>query len=470
MDQCDVLIIGAGPGGYVAAIGAAQRGMKTIVVEAGHVGGTCLNRGCVPTKSMMHAAGLYAEAANTEAYGVSLGERSFDFAAIHAKKDEVVQGLRGGVEGLFLANGIELIRGRATLLNGNTAEIATDAGSKTVTAKNILIAAGGAPVRLPEPMMNLPGVVTSDEVLQPGGSFYKRLLIVGGGVIGVEFATMFSALGSEVTIVEALPRVLANMDREISQNLSMILKRRGVAIHTGTRLETIEQGQNGLLCTLQAKKGPVEIECDGVLVAIGRKPAVSGLCAPGFALDMAGAAIKVNQNFQTSVPTVYAIGDCAAGCVQLAHAASAYGLAAVAHMCGETAPVNCSAVPACVYTNPEIATVGITADEAKQAGIPTKVGKYVLNGNAKAVLAGSERSFVKVVSHEQTGVVLGAQMMCDRATDIIGELATAVVNGLTVHQMAHVMRPHPTFEEAVTEAVDDTLGHAIHLAPKRKRT
>lgn len=468
MNTFDLIVIGAGPGGYVAAIGAAQRGRSVAVVEAAEVGGTCLNRGCVPTKAMMHSAHLYHELKTAARFGVTAEGASFDFAAIHANKDEVVASLRSGIEGLFSANGITLVRGKATLQSATEVSVATTEGHLALCAKNVIIATGAAPIRLPDHMMQLPNVVTSDELLATGGVCYRRLVIAGGGVIGVEFATLFAALGCEITIVEALPRILANMDRELSQNLTMILKKQGVTLHTSTRLEGIAESETGLCCTLQGKGEPVAVQADGVLVAIGRKPSFGGLFADDILPKMEGATLAVNEHFETSLPGVYAIGDCASGCVQLAHVASAAGLAAVAHICGEAAPIDLSAVPSCVYTSPEIATVGLSADEAKASGIPANTGKYVLSGNAKALLSGSERSFIKVISHAETGAVLGAQLMCDRATDMIDEFSVAIVQGLTVHQMASVMRPHPTFGEAASEALEDTFGRAIHLAPKRK--
>ena len=293
-------------------------------------------------------------------------------------------------------------------------------------------------------------------------------VIIGGGVIGVEFATVYGALGCEVTIVEAMDRILPTMDKEISQNLSMILKRRGVKIFTGARVERIEQAEGGLACTFSAKGKEQAAQAEGVLVSIGRRANTEGLFAQGLDLHLERGAIPVDERFESCVKGIYAIGDVVKGNIQLAHVASAQGLHVAAVIAGEQPSTDLSLVPSCIYTNPEIASVGMTEADAKAAGIPVRTGKFIMSANGKTVIEMADRGFIKVVFDSQTNRLLGAQMMCCRATDMIGELCTAIRGGMTLEQLASVIRPHPTFNEAVTEAVEDVLGHAVHAAPKRR--
>lgn len=463
--QYDVIIIGGGPGGYVSAIRASQLGMKTALIEKRDLGGTCLNRGCIPTKTLMHTANLYREAGEAEALGLQFGERIYDFAKIHQRKNDVTAQLRDGIGQLLKANKVDVYQACANIVDGNTVQ----AGEHTLTAAHILIAAGSVPAMPPIKGADLPGVVTSDALLEGEGLDCERLVIIGGGVIGVEMASIYASLGKQVTIIEAADKILPPMDREISQNLSMILKKRGVTIFTSSMVNEISQTDNGLLCHFTDKKGEQTAEADVVLISVGRKPCTAGLFTDGFHVNINERGfITVDEKFRTSVPSVYAVGD-VIGRMQLAHAAEAQGIAAVEFMSGmEEASVNHELVPSCVYTTPEIASVGITADEAKKLGREVITGKYVMNGNAKTVIEMQDRGFIKVVFDKETEVILGAQLMCARATDLISELVTAVSLGLTREQLGRTMRPHPTFCEGITEAVEAANGHSIHTAPSRR--
>lgn len=460
-ESYDLIVIGAGPGGYVAAIKAAQLGMKTAVVENRQVGGTCLNRGCIPTKTLMHTAHLLHQMKSCEKLGLHVEGVSCDYKALHVRKEEVTAQLRKGIESLFQANKIDLISGSGVITGPGTVRVE----DTEYAAKKILAATGSVPARPPIPGLDLPGVVTSDELLS-SDALYNRLVIIGGGVIGVELATIYSALGCEVTIIEAMPRILPTMDKEISQNLSMILKKRSVKIFTGGMVERVEQGK-GLTVRFTAKDKAESVQADGVLVSIGRRANTADLCAGGVDLGLDRGMIPVDDSFETCVKGIYAIGDVVKGGIQLAHVASAQGINAACAMCGVEPEVDLSVVPSCIYTDPEIASVGITADEAAAAGIPVKTGKALMAANGKTIITMGERGFIKLVFHGETGVILGAQLMCERATDMIGELCTAIGSGLTMKQLAAVIRPHPTFCEAVTEAVEAAEGHAIHSAPKK---
>ena len=469
MKEYQLIVIGAGPGGYEAAIRAAQLGLTTALIERRDVGGTCLNRGCIPTKAMLHSAQLYREAANFELFGLHTENTSFDWAKVHQRKNDVVVKLRTGIEQLIKANKIDFFNNFASILGKN--DIQLDQG-EVIRGENILIATGSVPARPPIPGLDLPNVVTSDELLDDPhftqtDSLAKEILIIGGGVIGVEFASVFSSFGCHVTIVEAMERILPTMDREISQSLNMVLKKRGVSIHTGAMVEKLEQDENGLVCHFTEKGKAQAVPAQQVLVAIGRRPNIQGLFAEGFEVACERGRIVTDENFRTSVDSIYAIGDVTSK-IQLAHMASAQGICAVHIIAGQKPPIDLRYVPGCIYTDPEIASVGITEDEAKQQGIPVKKGKFLMTGNGRSLIDEKERGFIKVLAHQETDVILGAQLMCSRATDIVAELATAIVNGLTCAQLAGVIRPHPTFCEGVTEAVEDVHAMAIHLAPKNR--
>lgn len=463
--QYDLIVIGGGPGGYVAAIRASQLGMRTALVEKRELGGTCLNRGCIPTKTLMHTANLYREAGACETLGLELGLRSYDFARIHQRKNDVVSQLRDGIAQLLKANQVDVYAAAGQIVDGNTVK----AGEETLTAGHILIAAGSVPAVPPIKGADLPGVVTSDALLEEQGVDCQRLLIIGGGVIGVEMASVYVSLGKAVTIVEAAERILPPMDREISQNLAMILKKRGVTVFTSAMVSEISQGDDGLVCHFTDKKGEQTAAADVVLISVGRRPCTAGLFADGFAVEQTERGfVAVDETFRTSVPTISAIGD-VIGRMQLAHAAEAQGIAAVELISGQKeASVNFDLVPSCVYTTPEIASVGMTADDAKKAGREVVTGKYSMNGNAKTIIEQQDRGFIKVVFDKETDVILGAQLMCARATDLISELVTAVSLGLTRQQLGRTMRPHPTFCEGITEAVEAAGGHGIHTMPSRR--
>ena len=469
MKEYQLIVIGAGPGGYEAAIRAAQLGLTTALIERREVGGTCLNRGCIPTKAMLHSAQLYREAANFELFGLHTENTSFDWAKVHQRKNDVVVKLRTGIEQLIKANKIDFFNNFASILGKNDVQL--DQG-EVIRGENILIATGSVPARPPIPGLDLPNVVTSDELLDDPhftqtDSLAKEILIIGGGVIGVEFASVFSSFGCHVTIVEAMERILPTMDREISQSLNMVLKKRGVSIHTGAMVEKLEQDENGFVCHFTEKGKAQAVPAQQVLVAIGRRPNTQGLFAEGFEVACERGRIVTDENFRTSVDSIYAIGDVTSK-IQLAHMASAQGICAVHTIAGQKPPIDLRYVPGCIYTDPEIASVGITEAEAKQQGIPVKKGKFLMTGNGRSLIDEQERGFIKVLAHQETDVILGAQLMCSRATDIVAELATAIVNGLTCAQLAGVIRPHPTFCEGVTEAVEDVHAMAIHLAPKKR--
>ena len=456
MSDYQLLIIGAGPGGYVAALHAAKRGLRTAVIENREVGGTCLNRGCIPTKTLLHSSEIIAGINGGEKFGVGAERVHFDMSAIFARKREVSAKLSGGIEGMFRAAKVDLLRGTGTVTGSGTVKFVGEEGEKVITAEWILLATGSVPARPPIPGLDLPGVLTSDELLEGCDHLYDSLVIIGGGVIGVEFATFYADLGCKVTIIEGLDRLLPNMDRELGQNLSMILKKHGVDVYTNSLVANVEQDGDALKVNFTNKDKALSVSGEAVLCAIGRRPYTEGLFADGVGVEMNGRSIRVDENYETSLPGVYAIGDVSSK-IQLAHVASAQGTDCVERMVGGKGMTDLSAVPSCIYCVPEIACVGITADEAKAAGREVVSGKYVMFSNGKTVIRDGDRAFMKVVADKATHVIVGAQFMCEHATDMISEMATAIVNGLTVEQMLKVLRPHPTFEEGVHDALEDVL-------------
>ena len=473
-DIFDLVVIGAGPGGYEAAIEGVQKGMKVALVENRELGGTCLNRGCIPAKTILHTAELYHDLQSGPSIGLTAREPVIDMEMVQKRKDEVLEQLRKGIASLMKTNRISVFYGTGTILDREHVKVALS-GEKTgekaeeqpdgqkqdqvvLETGHILIATGSVPACPPIPGSSLPGVVTSDGLLDKKDLF-EHLIIIGGGVIGMEFASVYSSLGHGVTVIEALDRILPTMDKEIAQNLKMIMKKRNVDIHTGAKVEEILQTEDGkgLICRYTEKDKPCEARADGILIATGRRAYTGGLITDESSqevkdMTMERGRIVTDETYETSVPGIYAIGDVTGG-IQLAHAATAQGRNAVAHMAGEDMVIRTDIIPSCVYTNPEIGCVGISADEAKAQGMEAVTKKYIMSANGKSILSQQERGFIKVVADSGSHRILGAQMMCARATDMISQFAVAMANGLTLEDMAKVIFPHPTFSEGILEAV-----------------
>jgi dihydrolipoamide dehydrogenase len=464
----DLVVIGAGPGGYVAAIRGAQKGLKTAVIESRDVGGTCLNRGCIPTKSMLHSAQLYREALHGGMFGLTAAEVGFDFDIINKRKIEVVEKLRAGTEQLLKAHKAELIRGTAAIKSPTSIVVETGAGTEEIETKHIIIATGSEPKLPPGPFRGINNIISSDDALAADAKLYKRILVSGGGVIGVEFASVYSDLGCEVTIVGSRENLLRRLDDDISKNIMMLFKKRGINIITPAKIQEIKEVNGELVCRIAQREEIKEVACDGILWCIGRKPLTERLFTGDMNVEMEDGVVIINEHMQTNIPNIYAIGDCTQNSTQLAHAASAQGINAVSHIVGEEPTMNLSAIPSCVYTSPEIATVGLMETDANAKGIEVKTSKFLMAANGKSIVSNEERGFMKLVFDAKTNVLLGAHLMCARATDIISELTCAIVNKLTAEELASTIRPHPTYVEGISEAVEDVFGMAIHVAPKRK--
>ena len=456
MADYQLIVIGAGPGGYEAALRAAKLGKRVAVVERREAGGTCLNRGCIPTKTLLHASAIYRDAKNGAHCGIHTEDIHADMAEIFAYKRAVSQKLSAGIESLFKTAKIDLLRGTALITGSGCVRVAdADGSANDYTCDDILIATGSVPSRPPIPGLEL--AMTSDELLEGCDHLYRSIVIIGGGVIGVEFATFYSDLGCSVTLLEGMDRLLPNMDRELGQNLALILKKQGVQVCTRSMVDRLEQTPEGIAVHYTAKETPGCAVGEAVLCAIGRRAFRDGLFTEGLTPETNGHGLWVDEHYQTSIPGVYAIGDVSSP-VQLAHVAAAQGAACVEHMAGLSAGVCMDAVPSCIYCRPEIAAVGLTEAEAKERGIPVKTGKCVMGGNARTVIADPGRCFMKVTAHAETGAILGAQLMCPNASDIIGQLGQAIANGMTPGQLLAAMRPHPTYEEALSEALESLAG------------
>lgn len=454
MNDYQLIVIGAGPGGYTAALRAAQLGMKTAVVESRETGGTCLNRGCVPTKTLLHAAETVHQARTGAAYGVHCEDVRVDMGEMFAYKRSVSATLSQGVEGMLKKAKVTLIHGSAVITAPHRVAVADSESAAEYTADHILIAAGAVPARPPVPGFELPGVVTSDELLEGTDRLCRSIVIIGGGVIGVEFAAFYLDLGCEVTILEGLDRLLPNMDRELGQNLALGMKKQGASVHVNAMVTGVEQTEEGLLVHYEEKGAACTAAGETVLCAVGRRPNLSGLFAPELAPEMDGRSLRTDERFRTSVEGVYAVGDVTSR-FQLAHAAAAQGYACASMLAGAEDDTVLDLVPSCIYCRPEIASVGMTDAEAKTAGIAVKTGKCVMGGNARTLLSGTGRCFMKLVAEAETGRLLGAHLMCPNSTDMISQLTGAIADGLTAKQLLRSIRPHPTFEEALTEALRD---------------
>lgn len=452
--EYDLIIIGAGPGGTDAAEEAASRGLKTAIIEKSCIGGTCLNRGCIPTKTILHTAELYREAREGNGIGIINNENlKVDAAVLQENKESILDKLRSGLTYTMEHCGVDIIEGTGVITDRNHVKV----GDSLIEADNIMIATGSVPGVPPIPGSDLPNVVTSDEMLSLD-RIPESLVIIGGGVIGIEFAAIYSSLGCRVTVIEFLKRALCNLDKEIGRSVSMVLGKRGVDIHTNSRVEEITPGSDGktLRCIYEKKGKACEAEGEMVLIAAGRRPYTDGLICDESSeevkqLKMEKGRIVVDENYETSVPGIYAIGD-AIGGIQLAHVASAEGRNAAAHIAGSQPPVRMNEVPSCVYTDPEIACVGITADDAKEAGIKVIARKYPMSGNGKSVLTQQERGFIKIIADAESEKILGAQMMCARATDMISQFSQAIASELTLDDMSKFIYPHPTFCEGIGKA------------------
>lgn len=455
----DIVIIGGGPGGYVAAIRAAQMGARVAVVEKDRLGGTCLNRGCIPTKALLAGAALVRQIEDAASFGIEVTGLRVDFRRLQERKNGVVNQLVGGIEFLFKKQKVEHIRGEGKLDGPGRVTVTLPGGTREeLLAKAVIIATGSEPALIEALGYDGVNVVTSNEALQ-WEDVPESLLVIGGGVIGCEFATLFGTLGSRVTVVEALPNILPPVDKEIARKQQSLFKQRGVEVKTKATITSVRQEGGQVVAALADGS---EVRAQKALISIGRRLNTQGLglAEAGVALGQRGE-ILVDELLSTSVPGLYAIGD-VTNKVQLAHVASAQGLRAVENILGERRAMDYSVVPNCIFTLPEIAGVGLTSQEAEARGLKTRAGKFPFQASGKALAAGEAEGMVKVLAEEESGRLLGVHILGPHATDLIAEAALALKHGLTARELAETMHAHPTLPEAVAEAAEAVYGRSIH--------
>ncbi|MDR2522559.1 MAG: dihydrolipoyl dehydrogenase [Synergistaceae bacterium] len=457
-----VLVIGGGPGGYVAAIRAAQLGAAVTLIEKNKLGGTCLNVGCIPTKALLHSAELYtAMKREGPSIGIFADNLRFDWTAIMKRKNQVVDQLVKGVEGLLRSNGVERVQGEARFVSPG----AVQACGNVFEADAFIVATGSEPAMPPIPGLGSGRVVTSDGAL----SFEvlpQSIAIAGGGVIGVEFASVFASFGVAVTVVEMLPRILPNADAEVAGILRQSLESRGVTFHTGARLNNVTQGAEGLTLSVTAETGSVELTVNKLLVAAGRRPYTKNLGLESLGVAMERGRVLVNERMETSVKNIYAIGDCASR-ILLAHVASREGEVAAENVMGRPTAMDYKTVPSAVYTSPAVASVGLSEDDARKEGYHVRVGRFPLFTNGKSVVAGDTEGLIKIVSDDRYGEALGVHIVGGPATDMIGEGGLALQLEATLDEIVSTIHAHPTVSEALSEAALASWDRAIHLPKPR---
>ncbi len=442
-----LIIIGAGPGGYETAVLAAKRGIETVIVEAGHVGGTCLNEGCIPTKSFCKNAEVVDGLKEAEAFGITGMEYNFDFRTVVARKNAVVEQLRGGVEGLLGHKLITLVRGKASFKDDHTVVV----DGQEYYGDYMIIATGSVSASLPIPGADLPGILTSKEILDIE-EVPQRLCVIGGGVIGLEFASIFRSFGSEVTVVEYCRDILPRFDTDLAKRLKQSLGKRGIEINTQSQVLSIAEANGEYKVTYLRKGKEDTVVANKVLMAVGRRANVASLNLADIGIEFTQKGIAVNDFMQTNIPHIYAVGD-VNGRMMLAHAATFQGIVALDHIMGIENEIDLSVMPAAVFTAPEAASVGKTEDECKDAGIPVKCLKSFFRANGKAVAMAETDGFCKVVVHAETGHVLGCHLYGPHASDIVQEACAMISRKATLDEFRSVIHTHPT----LTEVLQSTL-------------
>lgn len=438
MSKYDIAIIGSGPGGYVAGLYAAGSGKKVVVIEKDRLGGVCLNWGCIPTKTLIASVKTLKAVKRSKEFGIDVSSFNVNYADIRKRKDDVINTLKKGIESLLKAKKAELVKGFAKFLDKNTLDVE---GTK-IEADNIIIATGTVPLELPNFKFDGKRVLRSAELLD-ADDLPKKLLIVGGGVNGCEYAYIFASFGVDVTVVEMMDRLLPTMDRELGKNMEMILKKHKVKIQTKTKLEKIPA------------------EYDKAVICVGRKTNVDGIGLDKAGVKTENRKIVVNTKMQTNVPNIYAIGDVTGGYL-LAHVASHEGITACNNILGRPSEIDYGSVPLCIYTEPEISSVGLTQDEAAKEGREVKISKFPFRGLGKSHAIGEKDGFVKIVGDKDSGKVLGIQIVGAQAADLIAEATPIVKKGITVKELCELIHAHPTLSEAVMEAAFSFDGRPIH--------
>jgi dihydrolipoamide dehydrogenase len=461
--EFDVAIIGSGPGGYVAAIRAGIIGLKTALIEKDpFLGGTCLHRGCIPTKALLHTAELFDEIKKSREIGIDVAGATLDIGRVHAHKQAIVDKLSKGIAFLMKKRKVEVFTGLGSFVDASTIRIAGAAGAENIRAKHIIIATGSTPSHLPHIKPNGTTIVDSDMVLKMA-EIPASMAVIGSGAVGTEFASVFASYGSQVHLIELLPRLLPIEDDECSVQLERSLKARGMKCYTGTEVTEAHVTKSGVARALKKPDGTTALEVARVLVATGRRPVLEGLNHEAVGVKLEGRFVAVDEFMRTSVPNIYAIGDVTAS-PALAHVASREGTLAVDHMAGRhVQTINYRAVPNCTYSHPEVASVGLTERAAREAGYDVRVGKFPFSALGKAMIVGDTGGFVKIVAEKRYDEVLGIHIIGPKATELIAEATLGIKMETTVEEIANTIHAHPTLAEAMLEAAHGVYGEAIHV-------
>lgn len=460
----DLVIIGAGPAGYVGAIRAAQLGASVAIVESDSVGGTCLNRGCIPSKALIHAAEALDLAREARAFGIIFADPEVDWEGVRRLKSRAVKQLVSGVELLLEANKVTTVVGRARLLGDGRAHITAPDGSESLlTGSAVLIATGSVPLVPPIPGLDSPQVFTSDEGVDLPGPF-ESVAVVGAGALGCEFAYIYSQLGCKVGLFEMLPQVVPTEDPDIAHVLETSLRKGGVAVHIATKVTGVEDTAAGKRLAYECEGECATGDYDAILVAVGRRAAIADLGLEELGIETHRPGIKVNERLETNVPGIYAAGDCLRG-AGLAHLASHEAVAAVENALGEGGHVNYDCVPGCIFTHPEIGSVGLTERAAREAGRAVRVATFPFAANSRAVATRQREGLVKLIADPETGQLLGAAIVGPSASELIAAPAMAIELGATAGEVADTIHAHPTFAEAIHEAALCLLGRPLHMPP-----
>jgi dihydrolipoamide dehydrogenase len=461
----DLIVIGSGPGGYSAAVRAGQYGLKTAIIEKdAKLGGTCLHVGCIPTKALLHTADMWHFATNSGDEGITIDKPTLNFPKVIERKNGIVSKHAKGVEFLMKKNKVEWIQGFATIKGPGKVEVKTAKGTQTLETKNILIATGSEARMLPGLTPDADFILTNIEILNLQ-AVPKSLMIIGAGAVGVEFASMFQRFGTQVSIFEALPRIVPVEDEEVSKELERLFKKAKIRVETGAKCDQVQKTATGVKMKVTLANGKVEdVEAEKLLVAVGRSPNTAAIGLENTKVRSERGFIFVDGYQQTDEPGIYAIGDVVAGTPQLAHVATRQGMIAVAKMAGKpTTPINRNRIPGATYTDPGIGSVGLTEAQAKAAGYKVKVGKFPFLANSKATILGSHDGFVKIVSDEKYGEILGVHIIGPEAFELISEAVTAMEAEATVETMMATIHAHPTIYEALGEAFNNVYGLAINV-------
>ncbi len=460
----DIIVLGSGPGGYVTAIRASQLGLKTAIVERESLGGICLNWGCIPTKALLKSANVYEYLQHAADYGINVKESSPDFNAMIKRSRDVADGMSNGIQFLMKKNKIDVLKGNGVLKAGKAVEVTDESGNKTTyaAAKGVIIATGSRSRELPNLPQDGTKIIGYRQAMtlpaQP-----KKLVVVGSGAIGVEFAYFYNAIGTEVTIVEYMPNIVPVEDEDISKQLEKSFKKSGINIMTNASVESVDTSGKGCVVSIKTAKGEEKIECDVVLSAAGVVTNIENIGLEELGIVVDKGRVLVNDYYQTNLPGYYAIGDVVPG-PALAHVASAEGIICVEKIAGHhPEPLNYGNIPGCTYCSPEVASVGMTEKAAKEAGYEIKVGKFPFSASGKASAAGAKDGFVKLIFDAKYGELLGGHMIGSNVTEMVAELVAVRKLETTGEELIKTVHPHPTMSEAIMEAAAAAYGEVIHL-------